>query len=287
MKNSLATLTACLLLACSLFAQDRVSVKGRIVNERGEAVEYVQVGIPGSGIGSVASADGLFEISVPRDTLEFHHVSYKTAFYPVTGPAEDVVIVLQEQELPPAVFIGGDTKEKYLLRAGTKIPNGLGDFYRPGGVDSGSELGSVAKVRKPFLIQDILFSLQSNYIPGCVAAINIYRIESEPETFVNILHRPIYVKIPMSDEKQDFDVQPEESILLEPGRYFIAFGLVDCDKDAVQKILDTPEAERDPQAMHLYVNIHFKSSYQRFGPLGKLIYIPVNSGIAVKGLEYQ
>lgn len=30
-------------------------------------------------------------------------------------PADDVVIVLHEQELPPAVFIGRNTKGKYLL----------------------------------------------------------------------------------------------------------------------------------------------------------------------------
>ena len=193
----------------------------------------------------------------------------------------------QELELPPAVCIDGTTpKEKYLLRAGTKIPGGLGDFYRPDGVES-SELGSMAKVRKPFLVKDILFSLASNHIPGCIAAINIYRIEGEPEEFVNILNRPIYIPIPESDERQDFDIQPEEPILLEPGRYFIAFGLVDCDQAAVQRILDTPEPDRAPDAMHLHAYIYFKSSYQRFTALSKAIHIPVNIGISVKGLEYQ
>ena len=33
----------------------------------------------------------------------------------VPCPADDVVIVLHEQELPPAVFIGRNTKGKYLL----------------------------------------------------------------------------------------------------------------------------------------------------------------------------
>ena len=207
------------------------------------------------------------------------------ACFLLSGP-----LFAQELELPPAVCIDGATpKEKYLLRAGTKIPGGLGDFYRPDGVDGveGSEMGSVARVRKPFLIKDILFSVHSNHIPGCIAAINIYRIEGEPEEFVNILQRPINIPIPESAEYQDFDIQPEEPILLEPGRYFIAFGLVDCDKEAVQRIQDTPESERDPHAMHIYVYMHLKSSYQRFTPLSKLSYIPVNIGITVKGLEYQ
>ena len=280
-------LLACLLFPVSLFAQDRVSVKGCIVNELGEPVEYVYVGVPARQIGTVSSMDGHFEISVPADTLEFHHVSYQVAYYPVKGAEEDLIIVLKDSELPPAVFIGGKTKEKYLLRAGTKVPGAAGDFYRPDGVSKGYELGSVVKTRKPFMVKDILFSIMENHIPGCVAAINIYSIQGEPEEFINILHKPIYVNIALADKEKDYDAKPEEFILLEPGRYFISFALVDCDMDAVRKIMDTPESERDHLAMHLFVPMYFKSSYQRFYALGKLSHFPVNIGISVKGLEYQ
>ena len=281
-------LLALLLFSVCVYAQERVSIRGRIVDEKGEAVEYVQVGIPRRGIGTVSSLDGHFGIEVPADdTLEFHHVSYQTGFFPVTGAGEDAVVILKEAELPPAVFIGGDTKEKYLLRPGTRVPGASGAFHYPGGVVKGAELGSVAKARKPFLIQDIRFAIEANYIPGCVAAIHIYRIEGEPETFVDILHRPIYVDIPVSDTRRDFDIRPEESILLEPGRYFISFDLIDCDMDAVRQLLETPESERSPQAMHIYFPMYFKGSYQRFSALGELRHFPVNIGVSVKGLEYQ
>ena len=278
---------AFLLLPVCVFAQERVSIRGRIVNEKGEPVEYVQVGIPKRGIGTVSSQNGRFEIDVPADTLEFHHVSYQTGFYPVSGAEENALIVLKEAELPPAVYIGGNTKEKYLLRAGTKIPGANGSFHYPGGIVKGEELGSVAKARKPFLIQEIQFSIEANYIPGCVAAIHIYRIEGEPESFINILHKPLYVQIAMSDTRQDFNIQPEEPLLLEPGRYFISFALIDCDMDAVRQLEEIPETERNPQSMHIYVPMYFKSSYQRFSALSDLIRIPVNIGVSVKGLEYQ
>ena len=103
---------ALLLLPACIYAQERFPVRGRIVDEKGEAVEYVHVGIPRLGIGTVSTVDGRFEIVVPADTLEFHHVSYQTCYYPVSAPDNDLVIVLKESELPPAVFIGGDTKEK-------------------------------------------------------------------------------------------------------------------------------------------------------------------------------
>ena len=281
-----------LLLALAVFpvmlsAQERVTVRGRIVDEKGEAVEYVQVGIPRLGIGTISTVDGRFEIAVPADTLEFHHVSYQTGYYPVSSPDNDLVIVLQDSELPPAVFIGGETKEKYLLRPGTRFVGAQGGFDARDGIDKGKEVGSVAKARKPFLIKDILFTIMGNRIPGCVVSINIYRIEGEPKEFINILHRPSYADVAVSDGRQDFDIRPEESILLEPGSYYISFSLVDCDMDAVRRFQETPESERHPTDMQLYTNIYFKSSYYRESSLATLEYIPVNIGVAVKGLEYQ
>ena len=283
------SLLALLFVAIPALGQERVSVKGRIINEHGEAVEYVQVGIPKLQLGAISTVDGHFEITAPCDTLEFFHVSYKTGSYAVTGPADDVVVVLHENELPPAVFIGGNTKEKYLIHPGVKINERIGgaDFYRPGGGGKGTELGCIAKVRKPFLIKDIQFTILDNYIPGCVASINVYRIEGDPETFVNVLHKPIYFNIIESDSRQDYRIQPEETILLEPGRYFVALQVVATDDDAVRRILETPESERHPRALHMATALYFKSSYERYSTMGKMMKIPVNIGMVVKGLEYQ
>jgi len=280
---------AALLLPVMLFAQDRVTVKGRIVNGQGEAVEYVQVGVPKLQIGTVSTADGRFEITVPCDTLEFFHVSYQPAAYPVTGAADDVLIVLREQELQPAVFIGGDTKEKYLLRPGAKLLGNTGiiSFSLRNGRSEGRELGSVAQVRKPFLVQDILLSVHSNHIPGCVASINIYRIEGRKESFVNVLRKPIYFPVAVSNDPQPFDIQPEETLLLEPGKYFIAFQIVGCDEQALEAFLAKPEEERAFWEMTMDFIIHFKSSYAREVALGEMKSLPVNIGIAVKGLEYR
>ena len=70
---------AAIFLPVLLAAQEQVSVRGKIVDEKGEPVEYVQVGVPERHIGTISTVDGQFEISVPIDTLEFFHVSYQTA----------------------------------------------------------------------------------------------------------------------------------------------------------------------------------------------------------------
>ena len=280
--------SALLLLPALLSAQERVSVRGKIVNEKGEPVEYVQVGVPKHQIGTISTADGRFEISMPPDTLQFFHVSYQAAGYPVTGPADDLVVVLHEQELPPAVFIGGDTKEKYLLRAGKNLLKNMGviSITLEDGNFKGKELGSVAQTKKPFLVQDISLTVHDNRIPDCVASINIYRIEGPEESFVNVLHKPIYFDVAVSDAPRKYDLHPEEPLLLEPGRYFIAFQIVGCDEAALQAFLAKPMEE---QIHEMYMNfyIYLKSSYLRKSALGEMKHYPVNIGISVKGLEYQ
>lgn len=277
------------LLPVLLSAQEHFTVKGRIINGQGEAVEYVQVGVPKLQIGTISTADGRFEIDIPGDTLEFFHVSYQTASYPVTGSADDVVIVLQEQELPPAVFIGGNTKEKYLLRPGANVLKNMGIITTSLRSEhpSGRELGSVARAKKPFLVKDIELTVRSNHIPGCIASINIYRIEGKNESFVNVLHRPIYFDVAVSNDPQHFDIQPEETILLEPGRYFIAFQIVGYDEHALQAFLAKQEEQREFWEMSMDFNIYLKSSYLREVALGEMKHLPVNIGVAIKGLEYQ
>ena len=278
------------LLLCPVFvlAQERVTVKGRIINQQGDAVEYVQVGIPKLRTGTISTADGHFEITVPADTLQFFHVSYQTESYIVTGPADDVVIVLHENELPPAVFIGGNTKEKYLLRPGTKVfgNGGVLVFEPKTGSTKGVEIGSVARTNKPFLVQDIQFGIWENTIPDCVVSVIIYRIEGKNDEFVNVLQKPIYVNIAESGKPQEFHIRPEETILLEPGRYYISFQIVDSNEKALEEYLQVPESERDWSQMRLSTILYFKSSYIRKAAMGKMEHYPVNIGMVVKGLEY-
>ena len=287
--RAISFLWTLLLVSLPVFGQERVCVKGRIINQHGEAVEYVQVGIPKLQLGTISTADGLFELTAPCDTLEFFHVSYLTESYIVTGPADDVVITLHENELPPAVFIGGDTKEKYLLRPGTKIfgNGGLIVFEPKTGSTKGVEIGSVATAKKPFLVQDIQFGIWQNSIPDCVVSVNIYRIEGENDEFVNVLQKPIYVDIAESEKPQVFHIRPEETILLEPGRYYISFQIVDCNEKALEEYRQVPESERDWSQMRLSTILYFKSSYTRKAALGKMEHYPVNIGMVVKGLEYQ
>ena len=102
-----------------------------------------------------------------------------------------------------------------------------------------------------------------------------------------MLQKPVYVYVAESEKPQEFHIQPEETILLDPGKYFISFQIVDCDEKALEEYLQIPESERDWSQMRLSTLLYFKSSYTRKAALRKLEACPVNIGMVVKGLEYQ
>ena len=102
-----------------------------------------------------------------------------------------------------------------------------------------------------------------------------------------MLHQPIYFDVAVSDDPQHFDIQPEQTVLLEPGRYFIAFQIVGYEKQALQAFLAKPEEERKIWEMTMDFKVFLKSSYLRDTVLGEMEHFPVNIGVAVKGLEFQ
>ena len=107
------------------------------------------------------------------------------------------------------------------------------------------------------------------------------------ESFVNVLHNPLYFDVAVSNEPQHFHLEPEETLLLEPGKYFISFQIVDCDEDALLAFLAKPQEEQEFWEMTMDFDIHLKSSYIREVALGEMKHSPVNIGITVKGVEYQ
>ncbi len=191
------------------------------------------------------------------------------------------VMIYAQEQLPPAVVIGKNAKEKYLVRPGAKVMgNGaLGAFLLRSEQDLEREIGSYTQVKKPFLVKDINLSIHENTIPGCVAAINIYQIGGKKE--------PLFFNVAVSDKPKDYHIRPEKPLVLEPGNYFIAFQIAGCDKEALNAFLAKPEKERAYDEMALYFVLHFKNSHGRDTPLDKMEYCPFNMGLAVKGKEYK
>ena len=79
----IAMLIAIMTAASTVSAQ--TIVKGHVVNERGESVEYVSIGFENDSVGVISDAKGHFELTIPagrKTELSFSHVSFFTTEIP-------------------------------------------------------------------------------------------------------------------------------------------------------------------------------------------------------------
>lgn len=153
---------------------------------------------------------------------------------------------------------------------GIKIPGGVTSWERN---NIGSEVGYVIKSERLFEVSEISFSVLQNSLKGAKAGINLYIIDNG--TFVNVLQNPIYIYIPISDNKQEFCIVPDERIVIGSGEYYLSLMLVDYDRTTCK------ESEK------MLFPLYLKKSYIRNSGKDGLKKISVGLGIEAKGFEYR
>lgn len=96
------------------FAQNAVTVKGKITDGKGNPVENASVIVKGSNTGVSSLANGNFEISAPSNaTLVFSSVGYLPQEIKVNGRKSiNVVLVSSETDLSEVVVVGYGTQRK-------------------------------------------------------------------------------------------------------------------------------------------------------------------------------
>lgn len=265
-----------LTIATSIAAQG-YTVKGKIINEIGEAVEYATVGIPGTIHGTLSGIDGVFEFTLPHeccDTLVVTHISYnKATIAPdiYKNSSDTLFITMQSHELEELVVYCGKRKKAKLSNRGIRFAGTVTSL----GIDRiGYEIGSIIEVKHPFEVNEIVFNTISNKIENARLSVNIYSIDDSGTIFTNIMHHPVYIEIPVGDRKREHKVLPDKSIYIEPGNYYVAVKFVDGKSN-------------DPQKEHLLFPLYLKSGYIRNSAVEYPEKIPVNLGIMINGYEYR
>ena len=190
------------------------------------------------------------------------------------------------EELEAAVLTESKSKDKNLGGKGMKFPGGS-IFMTPESV--GKEIGSLVKTKHPFLVKTISFTVEENRMEGCKANLRIYRMESG-DSLVNIVTIPIYQDIPKAAQETVFSIAPEESIILEPGEYYISFCLSEISREIMDKWAEVKtwsEGERFDKYRQdrIFFPLYLKSSYTRERPDQPLSKWGANIGIEVRGSE--
>ena len=272
-----AMLIAIMTIASPVSAQ--TIVKGHVVNEKGETVEYVSIGFEegdsedqSSNVGTISDAKGNFELEIPanrKNDLVFTHVSFQKAIVPYETYAngQQLTVTMKDKMVELAEVVVGK-KNKPQKIAGKAISGPVASFRGKGKVD-GTEWGPVFKSKKDYVISNILLTIKGISYQWCVLSFNIYEIQGNK--FVNILNKPIYHRIEKRNGKQRLDIQPEETIVLRGKRkYYISLMVVDSDRYGI-----------------LDMQSQFKTSYALSITKGKKRKLPIGPAIRVKGYEIE
>ena len=190
------------------------------------------------------------------------------------------------EELEAAVLTESRSKEKNLGGKGMKFPGGS-IFMTPESV--GKEIGSLVRTKHPFLVKTISFTVEENRMEGCKASIRIYRMEGQ-DNLVNILTMPIYQDIPKATKETTLSIAPEESIVLDPGEYYISFSLTEISREITDRWAESGTWSEDERfSMYrqdrIFFPLYLKSSYTRERPDHPLTKWGANIGIEVMGIE--
>ena len=270
-------LFAILLSAATTIAAQNITVKGRIVSEEGAAVEYATIGIPGTKNGTLSGIDGEFELTLPQgcnDTIAVSHVSYGDVKLPAAlyrNNGEALIVTMQPRELQELTVYNGKRKKAKLAGRGMRFAGAVTAWTAE---KTGYEIGSIIDVKHAFEVEEFVFSTIRNSVENARLSVNIYSIDETESSFINVMHHPVYVDIPISDKKSEHVITANESISLFPGRYYVALKFVDGKKQTTKdgKIL---------------FPLYLKSSYIRNGATDTPEKIPVNMGLMIKGYEYR
>ena len=274
MMKRLRLVLAILAAVASARGLAQTAIKGHVINEQGESIEYVSIGIEGDSVGVISDAQGHFTLTIPagrKDDLTFTHVSYQTTTIPYKTYTEgrELTVTLKDKIIELTEVVVGKKNKSHTLSGKSWLRSGLVGFT--GNQTGDTEWGPIFKNRKDFVLSDILLTISQCKYEECVLSFNVYELRGKQ--FVNILNKPIYQRITPADDGRQFCVSPSESVILKgKKKYCVTVSMVDV---------------KGKGKGALYFPANFKSSYVRNAVKGKMRKLPACPMMVVKGYEIE
>lgn len=270
MKRFLLFTLTLVVIVIPFSALAQTTVKGCVVNERGEAVEYVSIGIEDDSVGVISDARGQFMLTIPagrKDNLSFSHVSYltETVAYNTYSQTKELTVILKDKVVELTEVVIDKKSRPHTLSGKSWVSFGDAAFIEES--DENSEWGPIFTNSKDCVLSDILITIKECEYEQCTLSFNVYEIKDGQ--FVNILNKPIYQVVSADDNGNSLDVTPSENIVLKGKQeYCICMGVVDTKGKG-----------------GIFFPLNFKSSYARNAVKGKRRKLPACPTIIVKGYE--
>jgi len=210
MKNNFFYFAFVLFFYGSLNAQ---IFEGKLIDNTGEPVPYVNIGVLSKNIGTVSDINGNFKLNLAtvlaQDTIRFSSIGYETIDMLVKNKSVPVMkeksVQLQTVEIKP--------KKPIYYKAGNKYDSKsvTAGFTTN---DLGSEVGTLIKVRKkPSWLHKIHFNMAQNKLGKIKFRVNIYQMNGN-DVGKNILTEPLYIETELVSGSLTLDLK-DKYILLQ------------------------------------------------------------------------
>jgi len=216
MKKVLFLVSILFLALTSLCGQNIIS--GIVLNETRKApAEYVNIGIVGKNIGTVADENGKFNLLIEsqyqNDSLLFSCIGYEPYSVKISDIKQDCIINLKEKSyllegivVRPRAFkervLGITSNSKFMIMGFQN--NKLG-----------YECGLLMKVKKAAVIKKVNVNIATCNYDSIFYRLNIYEVNGKND-FENILREPIYVSASKEEILKDglqIDLEAENIIV--------------------------------------------------------------------------
>ncbi len=271
-KKMKKTILLTVFMQLMITASAQTIVRGNVVNERGEAVEYVSIGFDEDSVGVISDAKGHFTLTIPagrNKDLSITHVSYQDAIVPYAtySKGNDLKVVLKDKVIELAEVVIGKKNKTNTLSGRSLVRIGTVGFI--GNINGDTEWGPIFKNSKDYVLSEMLLTIAKCKYDECVLSFNVYELQGKK--FINIMNKPIYKHISPADDGKKFSVSPDEHIVLKgKKKYCISVSVVDHKGNG-----------------GIFFPANFKSSYARNAVKGKMKKLPACPPIVVKGYKLE
>ena len=285
-----------LLALIAMAGQAQTKVTGHVVNERGEKVEYVSIGIEEDSVGVISDAQGHFALTIPagrKDELTFTHVSYQTATIPYTTYADghELTVTLKDKVIELAEVVVGKKSKPHTLSGKSWLRTSTAGFR--GNCKGDIEWGPIFKNRKDYLLTDIMVSIDKCEYEECLLSFNCYEVRDKK--LYSVLNKPIYRRVTPAENGKNIYISPAESVVLKgKKKYCVTICVVDMKERSSESHPSLHEDGRVATELgeakgngSLSFPANFKSSYARHKVKGKMKKILGCPMIIVKGYEVE
>ena len=156
-------------------------ITGVCINEKREAIPYVNISVKGEGIGTVSDENGEFKLeyikTLKSDTLRFSHLGYNSLDLDI-NQIKNTIILKENNELLEEVVIAGNTKFK-TKEVGTINKSELITLYSFS-KGLGNEIGKLIKVKKnrEYELLECKIKIEKLDFKNTSLRLNFYRVIS-------------------------------------------------------------------------------------------------------------